>query len=1365
MDQTGGRRPDRESVNLPCILLVDRQPVVQYTDQHIQNQGNTRPQDGPATTVAFKYPAFGYPELHLQFVWCTDEDEAPFAHVTVSCCPQFVESVPVCVTPTVSGFQQFSRLRRLPLPDFDPKTAVLGLFVQPEGIEAYVTDQKVAELRLRFGHAAVQCFQDLRRTLAHLDEQAKFEFIFTNVNPLPLTEAKNFLTSFTGGRENPLEPLAARAMTSWKFTRGNMLLPSEAGFNGHDPAKMRFDDMQERSAKLAYATYYEQLYDEATRGTLETKLFQSYAIGVESTKIQGHFTEYLIMPQVKSADDMNMMPRTGKEEFDVEVLVGCNVPQLPKKAYSEEQIVETVTNYLIQKLRDAMSRLGHNRADPKLLRARMMRWISTVYPKSVDGSREKVIDLVKHAATQMAKHYRDPKDETDEGESWDEWRAKVKSYVAAHVQHLQLPPIEIDGNIVLRGARLGVPKGMSGLGRVIIAARVPRVRNWAREAGEAPFYRPCIPTAKVGATLATTAQMISNREAKKSAEGQVTADKNTFRIRIIRNASDTTMKMELDSISRTTVPDDDTSNLGYLSRFLVAFRGDVLYHRVTKIFPILRDVVAAHELHKALTELPSDFNGWEYNVTNPKHSIFLNALTELPHDFHGWGDKKKQADHAGDAAASEATPTRDDILFALRLMFARLDKDQKGLFGDLASLAFGLLNVFGVPGAGKTRVMVMIVLMTCIDMVNQDTIKHHIDQMAGAETYSGPGSSDAGDASGDASGDTSAAPDQADQPSEPNLARSKAFVQVASNIQGDDMCEHFGELIRKLNLSIRVLRLNMIERELRNATSKGYDRDELVYDPLTEMEAAVESEMEISQLLGQYKLDKQQRSTLHGGVYSVSEVASAMVDQVDKGSAAPLDDEYQRLVNNIAYFRETRKRDPRSFFARDLPAYRLAWRQLIFKIISDADIIVGTPTAAKKIADNPEIDFEPLVVWSDEAGRASEAAGLASFAFFPNAVLRSLSGDDKQPSNMTFSGAGLFKRKGSECHFINQFVKQLETSILKRMGDGRCPSSQLRITHRMHGELELFPSNKFYDGKMTSANVGLNDEIDRIRQFLRIYGPRCQISVLMVDIKEAAEEKDGTSYINRSNVGFVVRAVVNLFKQEICFKNPTATTPGERTKVIIISPYDSQRRLYNEELDKLSDAEIVRGLVEVRTIPAAQGCQAPFIFFDSTRTDGLGFLREHKNLNVCLTRAQFGMMVVGKLSCWSGVSAGPFNGLKQFYFDAGAVQTYKESQFAVDCRRCHQDHATNTCKWNVECLMCPDRPGHHHTRDCKKEPIKMSPTLPAGHTLVDIGDAEWAKREFTQAKKSERGMTFQELMGVEPEKKPGDKGQQDGEEI
>ncbi|KAK8064980.1 superfamily I DNA/RNA helicase [Apiospora hydei] len=302
----------------------------------------------------------------------------------------------------------------------------------------------------------------------------------------------------------------------------------------------------------------------------------------------------------------------------------------------------------------------------------------------------------------------------------------------------------------------------------------------------------------------------------------------------------------------------------------------------------------------------------------------------------------------------------------------------------------------------------------------------------------------------------------------------------------------------------------------------------------------------------------------------------------------------------------------------------------MFKIISDAGIIVGTPTAAKKVADNPDIDFDPLVVWSDE-------------------TRSNLGADPKQPHQMTFSASGKFQRKNSELYFVNQFVHQLgTTSLLQRMSDGRYPVSNLRITHRMQGELETFPSHQLYDGRMISATEDITDEVERLRQPIGIYGRDVAQSFLVLNMHGTSEEKDGTSYLNRTKAGFVVH-------------------PGKRARVAIIAPYESQRIHYSELLAKVSDAEFVRDLVHFRTIPHVQGHEAEIVIFDTVRTSRLGFLVEHENANVCLTRAKHGLFVVGNLNCGTGPSAGPFANLKAHLFSLNATSCLASGAFPAKC--------------------------------------------------------------------------------------------------
>ncbi|KAK8064984.1 hypothetical protein PG997_011731 [Apiospora hydei] len=195
-------------------------------------------------------------------------------------------------------------------------------------------------------------------------------------------------------------------------------------------------------------------------------------------------------------------------------------------------------------------------------------------------------------------------------------------------------------------------------------------------------------------------------------------------------------------------------------------------------------------------------------------------------------------------------------------------------------------------------------------------------------------------------------------------------------------------------------------RELNNAMNKGFE-DEKVHPGATEDESTARDNLEASQIMKGYRENKSSQGKVHGGVYSVSEIAYAT-----------------------------------AFVER----YRQLWKDLIIRIIANADICVATPVAARQLANLDEQSFKPRIVWSDDVGRTTEAAGLAPFTFFPDAQLRILSGD-LESEIVTPSVDGARKPEDSKVHFINRYALQLGTSILKRMERGGAPVSRLQVVH------------------------------------------------------------------------------------------------------------------------------------------------------------------------------------------------------------------------------------------------------------------------------------------------------------------------------
>jgi regulator of nonsense transcripts 1 len=109
---------------------------------------------------------------------------------------------------------------------------------------------------------------------------------------------------------------------------------------------------------------------------------------------------------------------------------------------------------------------------------------------------------------------------------------------------------------------------------------------------------------------------------------------------------------------------------------------------------------------------------------------------------------------------------------------------------------------------------------------------------------------------------------------------------------------------------------------------------------------------------------------------------------------------------------------------------------------------------------------------------------------------------------------------------------------------------------------------------------------------------------------------DGTSRENPAEVSWVIKILNEILEA------------GEITKkdIGIITPYAGQvRAIRNSMSEKLDD-------VEVKTVDGYQGREKEVIIFSCVRSNteqNIGFLSEMRRLNVALTRAKRGLIVIG----------------------------------------------------------------------------------------------------------------------------------------
>ena len=115
----------------------------------------------------------------------------------------------------------------------------------------------------------------------------------------------------------------------------------------------------------------------------------------------------------------------------------------------------------------------------------------------------------------------------------------------------------------------------------------------------------------------------------------------------------------------------------------------------------------------------------------------------------------------------------------------------------------------------------------------------------------------------------------------------------------------------------------------------------------------------------------------------------------------------------------------------------------------------------------------------------------------------------------------------------------------------------------------------------------------------------------------------GTSFLNRTEATSVEKLVTLMLK--------TGIKPDQ---IGVITPYEGQRSFVVSHMQKTGTlrAELYRD-IEVASVDSFQGREKDFIIVSCVRSNvqqGIGFLRDPRRLNVALTRARFGVIIIGK---------------------------------------------------------------------------------------------------------------------------------------
>ncbi|KAG7844705.1 hypothetical protein KL919_003748 [Ogataea angusta] len=240
----------------------------------------------------------------------------------------------------------------------------------------------------------------------------------------------------------------------------------------------------------------------------------------------------------------------------------------------------------------------------------------------------------------------------------------------------------------------------------------------------------------------------------------------------------------------------------------------------------------------------------------------------------------------------------------------------------------------------------------------------------------------------------------------------------------------------------------------------------------------------------------------------------------------------------------------------------------------------------------------------DESTQASEPECLIPIVKGANQVI--LVGDHQQ------LGPVILSRKAGDAG--------LRQSLFERLIYlGHMPI-RLEVQYRMHPCLSEFSSNVFYDGSLQN---GVTAE-SRSRPDSTFPWPIREIPMMFWAVFGREElSASGTSYLNRTEAMNCEKIITRLLREGV-----------DPSKIGVITPYAGQATFIVQymEMNGLIADKARYSEVEVASVDAFQGREKDYIILSCVRANDnqlIGFLSDPRRLNVALTRARFGMAILG----------------------------------------------------------------------------------------------------------------------------------------
>lgn len=247
--------------------------------------------------------------------------------------------------------------------------------------------------------------------------------------------------------------------------------------------------------------------------------------------------------------------------------------------------------------------------------------------------------------------------------------------------------------------------------------------------------------------------------------------------------------------------------------------------------------------------------------------------------------------------------------------------------------------------------------------------------------------------------------------------------------------------------------------------------------------------------------------------------------------------------------------------------------------------------------------FKFSAVLLDEATQAVEPQALIPLIHRPRQVV--LVGDHRQ------LGPVVLNKKAVKAGFSQSLFERLITLGLRPV--------RLQVQYRMHPCLAEFPSNMFYDGSLQNG-VTAGERTRRTMDFPWPIPETPMFFLACIGTEEISSS--GTSFLNRVEAAQCERVVTRFLRAGVL-----------PSQIGVITPYEGQRAYLQYYMQ--SSGALRKELyqeIEVASVDAFQGREKDYIILSCVRSNdaqSIGFLSDARRLNVALTRARYGIVILG----------------------------------------------------------------------------------------------------------------------------------------